>query len=89
MVEIEKLDIPALIIWGSEDVFQPIHYGARLAAAMPGARFVKVERAGHFLPEDEALARLIAGFVKSIAGVQIVTDHQKDHAGRRAPRACP
>jgi pimeloyl-ACP methyl ester carboxylesterase len=91
MVEIEKLDIPALIIWGSEDLFQPIHYGARLAAAMPRARFVKVERAGHFLPEDapEALARLIAGFVKSIAGVQIVRDRQKDHVGRCAPRACP
>ena len=73
MGEIEKLDIPALMIWGSEDVFQPIHYGARLAAAMPRAHFVKVERAGHFLPEDEpeALARLIAGFVKPIAGCKM------------------
>jgi len=51
-------------------VLEKIHYGARLAAATPRAGFVKVERAGHFLPEDEpeALARLIAGFVKSIAG---------------------
>jgi len=48
-------------------VFQPIRYGARLAAAMPRARLEKVENAGHFLPEDEPLivARLIADFVKS------------------------
>jgi pimeloyl-ACP methyl ester carboxylesterase len=65
MNEVEKLNIPTLIVWGAEDVFQPIRYGARLAAAMPRARFEKVEHAGHFLPEDEPgiLARLIADFV--------------------------
>jgi 2-hydroxymuconate-semialdehyde hydrolase len=67
MNEVEKLDIPTLIVWGVEDVFQPIRYGARLAAAMPRAHFEKIEHAGHFLPEDEPciVARLIAGFVKS------------------------
>lgn len=67
MNEIEKLSIPTLIMWGAEDVFQPIHHGARLAAAMPRARFEKIERAGHFLPEDEPaiVVRLIADFVKS------------------------
>ena len=65
--EVEKLNNPTLIVWGAEDVFQPIRYGARLAAAMPRARLEKVENAGHFLPEDEPLivARLIADFVKS------------------------
>jgi len=67
MNEIENLSIPTLIMWGAEDVFQPIHHGARLAAAMPRARFEKIERAGHFLPEDEPaiVVRLIADFVKS------------------------
>jgi 2-hydroxymuconate-semialdehyde hydrolase len=67
MGEIEKLDIPTLIIWGADDVFQPSQYGARLATAMPRARFKKVERAGHFLPEDapEVLAQCIADFAKS------------------------
>ena len=67
MNEIEKLAIPTLIMWGAEDVFQPIHYGTRLAAAMPRARFEKIERTGHFLPEDEptVVARLIADFVRS------------------------
>jgi 2-hydroxymuconate-semialdehyde hydrolase len=66
MNEVEKLNMPTLIIWGGEDAFQPIGYGARLAAAMPRARFEKVERAGHFLPEDEPaiVARLIDDFVR-------------------------
>jgi pimeloyl-ACP methyl ester carboxylesterase len=67
MNEVEKLSIPTLIIWGAGDVFQPIRYGERLAAAMPLARFEKIEQAGHFLPEDEPaiIARLIGDFVKS------------------------
>ena len=67
MNEVEKLDIPTLIVWGAKDVFQPIRYGAQLAAAMPRARFEKVDHAGHFLPEDKprTVARFIADFVKS------------------------
>ena len=67
MDEVEKLNTPTLIIWGAEDVFQPVRHGARLAAAMPRARFEQVEHAGHFLPEDEPhiVARMIIDFVKS------------------------
>ena len=67
MNEVEKLDVPTLIVWGVEDVFQPTRYGAQLAAVMPRARFEKIDHAGHFLPEDEPLivARSIADFVKS------------------------
>ena len=67
MDTIERLDIPALIVWGAEDVFQPLNYRARLADAMPRARIEMIERAGHFLSEDELerLARTIGDFVKS------------------------
>lgn len=67
MAEIEKLTLPTLILWGAEDVFQPIQYGMRLANAMPQARFAKVDHAGHFLPEDEpaGVAHSIGYFVKS------------------------
>jgi 2-hydroxymuconate-semialdehyde hydrolase len=66
MSEIESLTVPTLIIWGADDAFQPIRYGLRLASDMKRARFVKIDRAGHFLPEDEPalVARLIADFVK-------------------------
>jgi 2-hydroxymuconate-semialdehyde hydrolase len=66
MDKVEKLSVPTLIIWGAQDVFQPIQFGIRLAAAMSRARFEKVENAGHFLPEDrpEAVARYITAFAK-------------------------
>jgi 2-hydroxymuconate-semialdehyde hydrolase len=64
MDEVERLDVPTLIIWGGRDVFQPPSYGARLAAAMRHARLEVIDDAGHFLPEDEPekLADLIADF---------------------------
>jgi 2-hydroxymuconate-semialdehyde hydrolase len=67
MAEIEKLTLPTLILWGAEDVFQAMQYGMRLANAMPRAQFVKVDQAGHFLPEDEPalVARSIGAFIKS------------------------
>ncbi len=67
MAEIEKLTLPTLILWGAEDVFQAMQYGMRLANAMPRARFVKVDHAGHFLPEDEPdlVARSIGDFIRS------------------------
>lgn len=67
MAEIEKLTLPTLILWGAEDAFQPIKYGIRLAGAMPNARLVKVDHAGHFLPEDDPalVADLIGNFIRS------------------------
>jgi pimeloyl-ACP methyl ester carboxylesterase len=67
MTEIHELTIPVLIIWGAEDAFQPLRYGLQLANSLPRAGFVKIDHAGHFLPEDEPtlVARLISDFVKS------------------------
>jgi pimeloyl-ACP methyl ester carboxylesterase len=59
--------VPALNIWGADDAFQPLRYGLELANSMPRAHFVKIDHAGHFLPEDEPtlVAGLIGDFVKS------------------------
>ncbi|AOW50732.1 alpha/beta fold hydrolase [Acetobacter ascendens] len=64
---IEKLQLPALVIWGASDVFQPMSLGKRVAQAMPHSRFEVIEQAGHFLPEDspEVLAKFITEFAKS------------------------
>jgi pimeloyl-ACP methyl ester carboxylesterase len=69
MDAVEKLELPTLIIWGAEDVFQPIKAGERLAQTMENGRFEVLERAAHFLPEDDpdALARLIAAFASPTA----------------------
>lgn len=63
--EIEHLTMPVLLIWGSEDTFQPVHYGQRLADALGDSQLQVIEGAGHFLPEDvpETLASAIIQFV--------------------------
>jgi len=65
MDEIERLDTPTLIVWGENDVFQPLRYGQRLAAAMPNACLAILDQAGHFLPEDapERLVRQILDYL--------------------------
>ena len=67
MPEVEALRTPTLVVWGAEDVFQPIAYGERLAAALTHGRFERVAAAGHFLPEDqpERLADLVSAFSAS------------------------
>lgn len=70
MSDVERLDMPTLILWGDKDVFQPISSGERLAAAMPNAQLQVIEGAGHFLPEDvpETLAQVIVKFLESGRG---------------------
>lgn len=65
--EIERLQMPTLLVWGAHDTFQPLPYGQRLAKAMPNAELEVIEEAGHFLPEDtpDRLAQLIIRFVKT------------------------
>jgi pimeloyl-ACP methyl ester carboxylesterase len=64
MSEVETLQTPTLVVWGAKDVFQPIAFGERLAAALANGRLERVEAAGHFLPEDqpERLAELVYNF---------------------------
>ena len=64
MAEVEALRLPTLVLWGDQDVFQPIAYGERLAAALENGRLLRIANAGHFSPEDEpeTLAELILEF---------------------------
>lgn len=45
--------VPTLVLWGEEDRFQPVKYGAWLARDIPHARLVRVSRAGHFVMFDQ------------------------------------
>jgi pimeloyl-ACP methyl ester carboxylesterase len=42
-----RITAPTLVVWGSDDRLLPADYGRRLAAAIPGARFVEIADAGH------------------------------------------
>jgi pimeloyl-ACP methyl ester carboxylesterase len=70
MAEVEALKLPTLVLWGDEDVFQPIAYGERLAAALENGRLMRIVNAGHFSPEDEPerLAELFLEFSAEARG---------------------
>jgi pimeloyl-ACP methyl ester carboxylesterase len=44
------IEVPTVVMWGDRDMFFAESQGRRTADAIPGARFVLFEGAGHFLP---------------------------------------
>lgn len=61
---LHRIDIPVLVAWGSADRFVDSDYGRKLNAAIPAARFVPIDGAGHYpaIERPEALASLIRDF---------------------------
>ena len=58
-----KLDIPALVVHGTEDPILPYPHGVALAETIPGAELLTLEGAGHDMPDcylDEMVARMVA-----------------------------
>lgn len=56
-----RVRVPTLLLWGTADRILSQPYGHAYAAAIPGARFAPIERAGHFphIEQPEAFARAI------------------------------
>jgi pimeloyl-ACP methyl ester carboxylesterase len=50
-----RVDKPALLMWGREDIVTPIRFGERLSRDLPQSKLVVYPRCGHF-PMIEALA---------------------------------
>lgn len=50
--------VPTRIIWGAEDAWLDPDLGRRLATLVPGAEFVPIPDAGHFVQEDQPAAVL-------------------------------
>lgn len=63
--KLKHLAVPTLIVWGEDDVIQPMRYGERLAWDIPGAKLLRVPDAKHFVMWDaphtvaEALYRFL------------------------------
>jgi pimeloyl-ACP methyl ester carboxylesterase len=59
---LQRIEVPALIVWGQEDCFQPLRYGERLAWDIPQAELISVLRARHFvmLEQPEVVAAHVA-----------------------------
>ena len=64
---LSSIRVPALILWGEDDIFQPITYGERLADDLPHASFVRLGGARHFAMIDRprAVASRIAAFASA------------------------
>jgi pimeloyl-ACP methyl ester carboxylesterase len=48
-----SLDLPVLVVWGTEDAWIPAEQGRSLAAAIPGAELELVPDAGHLIQLDQ------------------------------------
>lgn len=59
---------PALVMWADDDAWFSTAVGRRVAGDLPGASYVEVTDAGHFLPEDrpERVAEEIAAFLAEV-----------------------
>ena len=66
--EFAKIKAPTLIVWGARDTFCPRHDQDALLAAIPDARLVVYEKAGHAFhwEEPERFASDLVAFVKSL-----------------------
>jgi pimeloyl-ACP methyl ester carboxylesterase len=60
---LERLDAPALVLWGTADLFLPVRQADRAAAAVPGATVVRLPGLGHVPMADDprAVAEAILG----------------------------
>ena len=63
-----RIACPTLVVCGDADVVTPLEHSREIAAAVPGAELVVLERCGHMLTMERpgevnaALARWLAGF---------------------------
>ena len=70
-----EIDLPALVIHGTEDAVLPIERGRALADALPDARFVAIEGSGHTTTVEApaAVNRAIAEFLDGLYGTDELT----------------
>ena len=63
--EVERIDVPALVIHGDEDVIVPVENGRKLAARLPSARYVELAGRGHnvMLEDPDTFTSLVLEFL--------------------------
>jgi pimeloyl-ACP methyl ester carboxylesterase len=63
--EAERIDAPALVVHGDEDLIVPVENGRMLAARLPNVEYVELAGHGHnlMLEEPETFARLVLEFL--------------------------
>ncbi|HEX5757917.1 MAG TPA: alpha/beta fold hydrolase [Thermoanaerobaculia bacterium] len=64
-VDLARLDVPTLLLWGAQDVVTPVANGRELARRLPRAELVVLAGAGHLPMEErpEELVRAVRTFL--------------------------
>jgi len=64
---LHRIRIPTLLLWGTSDRVLSESYGRAYCAAIPGARFQTIERAGHYPHEEQPqeFANKVLAFIGS------------------------
>jgi 3-oxoadipate enol-lactonase len=62
---VERIDAPALVVHGDQDLIVPVENGRMLAARLPNARYVELPGRGHNIPleDPDALNQLVLDFL--------------------------
>jgi pimeloyl-ACP methyl ester carboxylesterase len=65
VVNLAKIDVPALVVWGEEDQVIPLRDGRRATAKLPRGRFASIPEAGHIPMEErpEEWLRIVLPFL--------------------------
>lgn len=60
-----SIDVPVLVLWGSDDAWLPVEVSTRVADRIPGARPVVIQNAGHFsmLDAPDRIAAELCSFL--------------------------
>ncbi|TMA41203.1 MAG: alpha/beta fold hydrolase [Deltaproteobacteria bacterium] len=78
--ELASIRAPVLVVSGEEDTAVVPARSIRLAAQIPGAKFVRLPRAGHTssMEEPEAVNHILGEFWGSAAGTRAAADPRRD-----------
>ena len=62
-----SIDLPVLVVWGTEDTWIPVDRAHRLASLIPGAHLNLIETAGHLIQLDQPneLEKVLRGWLPS------------------------
>lgn len=61
----KKIEVPALLVWGADDIATPLSVGKRLSELIPNSKLHALEEAGHFVHQEKPreVANLITKFI--------------------------
>ena len=64
--QLSTLQLPTLVVWGSQDRYVPVAVGQKLNHALPNSEIVVISRTGHYVPEErpEAVRAVLKEFVE-------------------------